>query len=211
MDLTGSALVVDDDKAVGEELRDLLSQAGLDAQWVGSAADALTVLGDRFVQVVFTDLRMPHVDGMELLTKIKAAWPEIQVVMISAHGTVATAVEAMKKGASDFVQKPWDRDEILFVAKKELERSAAAGSAHAPPGTVTLGVSPAMKECDEALTKAAKSTATVLLNSCSSPSCSATRRARSPARSRASRAGSSSRRAGRCSSTSSATSPPTCS
>jgi len=159
--VTASVLVVDDDPAVGKVLEGLLRQAGHDVQWVSSAADALEILDQRFVQLVLSDVRMPNVDGMELLTKIKEGWPEVQVVLMTAHGTVALAVEAMKRGASDFVQKPFERDEILFVVKKELERLAAP-TAPATAG-LTLGVSPAMKECDEQLTRAARSPATVLL------------------------------------------------
>jgi two-component system response regulator AtoC len=158
-----SVLVVDDDPAVGMVLQGLLQQAGHDAQWVGSASAALETLNQRFIGLVISDIQMPNVDGMELLSRIKQGWPEVPVVMITAHGTVAIAVEAMKRGAADFVQKPFERDEILYVVKKELERTQAPASAPMASDGLKLGGSATMRECDEALTRAARSPATVLL------------------------------------------------
>ncbi len=161
MAIAGSVLVVDDDLAVGKVLEGLLRQEGHDAQWVPSATAALDLLNQRFFGLVISDVQMPNIDGMELLTRIKQGWPELPVVMITAHGTVAIAVEAMKRGASDFIQKPFERDEIIFVVQKELTRNATPGPV-ASDG-LKLGTSPAMRECDESLTRAAKSPATVLL------------------------------------------------
>ena len=166
--MTASILVVDDDAAVGKMLRDLISQEGYDVAWVSSASEALETLNQRYIQLVLTDLRMPNIDGMELLQKVRAGWPDVQVVMISAHGTVAVAVEAMKHGASDFIQKPFDREEILRVVKKELARKTGDAvpqptvSAQAAEG-LGLGTARSMRECDEELAKAAKSASTVLL------------------------------------------------
>ncbi len=160
--VSASVLVVDDDAAVGKVLEGLLRQSGYDAHWVSSASAALDALNERFVGLVITDLRMPNVDGLELLSRIKQGWPEVQVVMISAHGTVSLAVEAMKHGASDFIQKPFERDELLYVVKKELERESHPAFNTVSEG-LSLGGSPAMRACDEELTRAARSPATVLL------------------------------------------------
>ncbi|MBS1150979.1 MAG: frgC [Myxococcaceae bacterium] len=156
-------LVVDDDPAVGKVLEGLLRQSGHDAQWVSSASAALEVLDQRFIGLVISDIQMPNMDGLELLTRIKQGWPDVPVVMLTAHGTVTTAVEAMKRGASDFIQKPFERDEILYVVKKELTRNTSAPAEAAPAGGLKLGSSAAMRECDELLTRAARSPATVLL------------------------------------------------
>ncbi|HEY3452002.1 MAG TPA: sigma-54 dependent transcriptional regulator [Myxococcales bacterium] len=161
-------LVVDDDSAVSRVLGALLTQAGIQATLASSGEQALAVLAAQPVDVVVTDLKMPGMSGLDLLGKVQEQWPETPVVLITAHGTVATAVEAMKKGAADFVQKPFERDEILYVVKKAL---AAASHENAHPsrlpaaaqGTTLLGSSPAMRECDERLTRAARGVASVLL------------------------------------------------
>jgi len=118
-----AVLVVDDDAAVSRVLGALLTQAGFQATLASSGEQALNVLAARPIDAVVTDLKMPGLSGLELLGRVQEQWPEIPVVLITAHGTVATAVEAMKKGAADFVQKPFDREEILYVVKKALAAS----------------------------------------------------------------------------------------
>ncbi|HEY5088755.1 MAG TPA: response regulator, partial [Polyangia bacterium] len=110
---SANVLVVDDDPAVGRVLEALLGQAGVACQHVLDAKRAMEVLRERPVDVVVTDLRMPVMSGVELLDEIVERWPEIPVILMTAHGTVEVAVEAMKKGAADFVLKPFDREEIL--------------------------------------------------------------------------------------------------
>ena len=107
---TGNVLIVDDDPAVAKVLSAQLSQAGIGCLHVPSAEAALSLLRERPVDVVITDLRMPGASGIELLDEIVKRWPEIPVVMLTAHGTVGVAVEAMKKGAADFLLKPFDRE-----------------------------------------------------------------------------------------------------
>src|SRR5579883_296784 len=105
---TGSVLVVDDDAAVGAVLEALLVQAGVKATHVPSAARALALLEERPFDVVLTDLRMPGMDGMQLLAKVTQTWPEVPVIVLTAHGSVPLAVEAMRAGATDFLLKPFD-------------------------------------------------------------------------------------------------------
>src|SRR3954464_5918092 len=105
-----TVLLVDDDPAVAKVLAALLGQEGIGAHEVRSAKDALAFLESRPADVILTDLRMPGMDGMELLDRLASGWPEIPVIMLTAHGTVPLAVEAMKRGASDFMQKPFERE-----------------------------------------------------------------------------------------------------
>src|SRR3954454_6720562 len=126
---SGNVLLVDDDPAVGQVLAAILGQAGLSARHVESAALALKALEERPFDLVVSDLRMPGMDGLQLLAAIAKAHPDTPVILLTAHGTVPLAVEAMKAGAVDFVLKPFDRDEILFVVKKAL--AGAAGRVHA--------------------------------------------------------------------------------
>src|SRR5262245_19289251 len=116
-------LVVDDDRAVGLVLVGLLKQAGHDASHVASAEEALARVASRPVEVVVTDLRMPGMDGMELLERLHERAAGVPVILLTAHGTVQTAVEAMKKGAADFLTKPFDRDEVIYTVGKAIAAS----------------------------------------------------------------------------------------
>ena len=156
-----SVLVVDDDPAVGKVLGALLAQAGIKSDHVRDGAQALASLAQHPFEVVITDLRMPKMDGMQLLARISASWPDLPVIMITAHGTIPLAVEAMKAGAMDFVVKPFDREEILYTIRKAL--AAAQPSAVASPSPVQttekfLGASAAMREVQDLIRRAASGT-----------------------------------------------------
>src|SRR5215831_4607946 len=109
-------LVVDDDPSVGEVLGTLIEQdlPQVETRYVKSAEAAIAAISAAAVDVVITDLRMPGVDGMELLARIKREWRDLPVVMMTAYATVKAAIEANRRGADDFVLKPFDRDEIRF-------------------------------------------------------------------------------------------------
>ncbi len=157
-----TVLVVDDDPAVGRVLSGLLTQAGWRSRWVSSGAAALAELQKLPTDLVITDLRMDGMNGLELLARTRAEFPEIPVVVLTAHGTVPIAVEAMKAGAADFLLKPFDREEVLYTVRKALTRSAAAT---APPTgrEQLLGSSPGMQEVLDQLRRVAPSASTVLL------------------------------------------------
>jgi len=163
---TGAVLVVDDDVAVGTVLAALLVQAGMKAAHVTSGAAALESLEARPTDVVVTDLRMPGMDGMQLLARVTARWPDVPVVVLTAHGTIPVAVEAMRAGASDFLLKPFDREQIVYVVRKAIlaarHADGVAGAAPMTPGAL-VSRSPAMREVLDLLARAAKGTATVLL------------------------------------------------
>lgn len=165
---TGSVLIVDDDPAVGKVLGAILRQDGMDAQHVASGVQALTCLESHLPDVVISDLKMPGMDGMALLHAIGERYPELPVILLTAHGTVATAVEAMKRGAADFLLKPFDRDEILFVVRKALQVSEPARAAlPASSGTKTKltpsGMAGAMSDVHATIARAAPTLATVLI------------------------------------------------
>ena len=162
--LTGTLLVVDDDVAVSKVLAALLTQAGLQVHTATSGAAALQLLARHPIDVVVSDVRMPGMDGLQLLAEVQRSWPELPVLLLTAHGTVPLAVEAMKAGAADFVLKPFDRDELLFSVRKALARAERQAVAPAPanPGAF-VGQSRAMAEVQALLARAAASHATVLL------------------------------------------------
>ena len=107
--------IVDDDAAVRESLSFLLGAAGHAVKTFDSAAAFLEALADMSVACVVTDIRMPGVDGLELMRRLTAQGHHAPVIMITGHGDVPLAVEAMKLGAFDFLEKPFD-DEILIAA-----------------------------------------------------------------------------------------------
>jgi two-component system response regulator AtoC len=157
-----TVLVVDDDPAVGRVLSGLLSQAGWRSRWVSSGAAALAELQRLPTDLVITDLRMEGMNGMELLARTRAEFPDIPVVVLTAHGTVPIAVEAMKAGAADFLLKPFDREEVLYTVRKALTHATA--TAARPSGSEQLlGSSPAMQEVLDQLRRVAPGASTVLL------------------------------------------------
>jgi len=161
----GSVLVVDDDPAVGKVLGALLAQAGLESQHVADGEQALATLAARPFEAVISDLRMPGMDGMQLLGRITSGWPDIPVIMITAHGTIPLAVEAMRAGAADFVLKPFDREEILFTVRKALAgaHSSEAADPKSAAQTRFVGGSEPMRQVQEMIRRAASGTATVLI------------------------------------------------
>lgn len=162
-------LIVDDDAAVRQVLCGLLSQDGMIAAEAASAQEAEVQLEKHPVDVVVSDVRMPGLDGLGLLRRIRQHWPEIGVVMLTAHGTIQLAVEAMKSGANEFMLKPFDREEVLFVVRKVGEQSRREGAA--PPrapavldsGAPFVGSAPVMRELSDLVRRAASGTATVLI------------------------------------------------
>ena len=162
-----SVLVVDDDVAIGKVLAALLEQRGYDAAHVTSAEAALEALEKTPYDVVLTDVRMPGMDGLGLLDAISGRFSGLPVVLITAHGSVALAVEAMKRGAADFVQKPFDKEEIAFVIGKALAASKRERAAAPAPPKLTkhgmVGDSKAMHDVFATLRKVAPTNSTVLV------------------------------------------------
>jgi two-component system response regulator AtoC len=158
-------LVVDDDLAMRKVLTALLSQAALDPKHVSSGHDALALLERRPFDLVLTDLQMPGMDGIALLTEIGKRWPDVPVIMLTAHGSVPLAVEAMKAGAAEFMLKPFDREELVFVVQKVLAGAARAMRAAParPTSTKLLAESAAMREVLDLVRRAAPGNSTVLL------------------------------------------------
>ncbi len=120
-----SVLVVDDEVAVAKVLAAQLSQASMDVTVAHSAGAALKVLEERYVELVLSDVRMPGASGMELADLIYERWPDVAVVMITAHGSIELAVEAMKRGASDFLTKPFEREHVVATVRRALALSAS--------------------------------------------------------------------------------------
>ena len=114
-------LVIDDDASLRRVMEMQLEEIGCDVVAVASGNEALAALEEVTPALVITDLRIPGMSGMDLLKLLRADHPELTVIMVTAYGTVRTAVEAMKAGAYDYITKPIDYDELALVVNRALE------------------------------------------------------------------------------------------
>ncbi len=119
--MTARVLVVDDDPGVRYTIREILASEGIEADEAGDGEEALARFEAAQPALVITDLRMPRMDGMELLRRLGARAPSPRVVVITAHGSERQAVEAMKAGAWDYFRKPFENDELLAVVRRAVE------------------------------------------------------------------------------------------
>ena len=123
--------VIDDDTDVRQSLAFLLSTAGLAVRVHDSASAFLKILSEIQDGCIVTDLRMPGVDGIELQRRLAAAGVKLPVIVMTGHGDIALAVEAMKAGAIDFIEKPFDDDVLIAAIKTALARRAGDRERHA--------------------------------------------------------------------------------
>ncbi len=161
-------LIVDDEMNMRLVLSAVLKKEGFEVTSASNGLEALQILKSDKVAVVITDLKMPDMDGMELLTNISAQYPEIPVIMITAHGSIATAVEALKKGAFDYVTKPFDLDDLKNVISKAVKtRTLKESEIFLPPGEIErisiIGTSQKTMEIFDAIRRVAQTTTTVMI------------------------------------------------
>jgi DNA-binding NtrC family response regulator len=117
-----SILVVDDDESLRRITQMQLEEAGYDVLKASNGSEALVLIEEEAPALVITDLKMPGFSGLELLKKVRESNPQITVMMITAFGTVQTAVEAMKAGAYDYITKPIDYEELVLAVNRAMER-----------------------------------------------------------------------------------------
>jgi DNA-binding response OmpR family regulator len=115
-------LIVDDEKNIRMTLSQSLESLGVEMDVAGSGEETLAKLKERDFGVILLDIRMPGMDGMEVLRQVREVRPDIRIIMITAYGTIESAVEAMKLGAADFLQKPFDPDEIRELVSRVMNR-----------------------------------------------------------------------------------------
>ncbi len=113
-------LIVDDEDSIRSSLRRLLEYKGYETLTAEDGPRALELLADKSLDVVLLDIKMPRMDGIEVLQKIRDTRADVSVVMISAHGTIETAVECTKKGAFDFLEKPLDQERLLVTIRNAI-------------------------------------------------------------------------------------------
>jgi len=119
-----TVLIVDDQESIRHALSKMLIKEGYDVLLAGEGDEALETLRKRKVNVILSDLKMPKMDGVQLLKTSKLIRPEVEVILITAHGTIEKAVSAMKDGAYDFITKPFKKIVIANMVKKAVEKQA---------------------------------------------------------------------------------------
>ena len=117
-------LIIDDEKAIRKTLSEILSFEGYKLDEAADGEEGLKKFKDKTFDVVLCDIKMPKIDGIEFLQKAGEVNPDIPIIMISGHGNIETAVEAVKKGAYDFISKPPDLNRLLITIRNAMERNS---------------------------------------------------------------------------------------
>ena len=160
-------LVVDDEEGIRSFVAESLERDAHEVKQVAEGAAALRALESEAFDVVVTDLKMPGIDGMDILRRVRIQWPECEVIVLTAHGTVGTAVEAMKLGARDYLSKPLGSPaELRLIVHRALEHRALLMSPlreRMEPGRQLSFGDPVMSPVLEAVHKVARTQVSVLL------------------------------------------------
>ena len=161
-------LIVDDERAIRNSLGEILSDEGYEVESAEDGASALALVAKEKYDVIFCDIKMPEMDGMEVLDKLVADGCDSAIVMISGHGDIDTAVESIKKGAFDFIQKPLDLNRILITIKNATEKVSLVNETKILKkkvfgGSEMIGESEPMKHIRAIIDKVAPTDARVLI------------------------------------------------
>ncbi|OFW28643.1 MAG: Fis family transcriptional regulator [Acidobacteria bacterium RIFCSPLOWO2_02_FULL_65_29] len=166
-----TVLMIDDDESLRRVVEYNLHEEGYRVLTAADGATGFQAFQAQPVDLVLTDVRMPEMDGLELLTRIKAMQPDLPVIMLTAHGTIHSAVEAMRLGAFDYLTKPFDREQLKAAVRKALEVAALTTENRYLREVVAerfsfanmIAGSRAMRAVTETASRVAQSDATVLL------------------------------------------------
>jgi DNA-binding NtrC family response regulator len=117
-------LVVDDETDFLKTLVNRLDKRNLEVRGVESGEKALEILNERIFDVVILDVKMPGMDGVDVLREIKRKWPLIEVIMLTGHASVESGIEGMRRGAFDYIMKPTDIDDLMDKMRKAFEKKS---------------------------------------------------------------------------------------
>ncbi|GAB4496629.1 MAG: sigma-54 dependent transcriptional regulator [Saprospiraceae bacterium] len=163
-------LIVDDETPIRRTLRDILEFEGYDVDEATDGLECISKVQKEKYDVVITDIKMPKMDGIEALERLQILSPETPVIMVSGHGTIDTAVEAVKKGAFDFISKPPDLNRMLITVRNALERADLVNTTQilrkqvkSSKGVTMIGESGPILEIKKMLEKVAPTDSRVLI------------------------------------------------
>lgn len=161
-------LIIDDEKSIRRTLREILEYENFKVDEAQDGLEGLTMAQKEKFDIILCDIKMPKMDGMEALEKLMDAAVDAPVVMISGHGNIETAVEAVKKGAYDFIQKPLDLNRLLVTIRNAMDKSNLVTETRTLKKKISktydmIGDSPAISKIKEMIDKVAPTDARVLI------------------------------------------------
>jgi two-component system nitrogen regulation response regulator NtrX len=166
--LTGNILIIDDERSIRKTLNEILSYEGFKIEEATDGEEGLKLFSEKTYDVVLCDIKMPKMDGLEFLVKAGEINNDVPVIMISGHGTIETAVDAVKKGAYDYVAKPPDLNRLLITIRNALDKSTLNKETKTLRRRINrvedmIGDSDGMKKIKETIEKVAPTDARVLI------------------------------------------------
>jgi len=166
--LSGNILIIDDERAIRKTLNEILSYEGFKVDEAVDGEEGLKIFGEKNYDVVLCDIKMPKIDGLEFLVKAAEVNADVPVIMISGHGTIETAVDAVKKGAYDYVAKPPDLNRLLITIRNALDKNSLNKEAKVLRKKISgvqemIGESDPIKKIKETVDKVAPTDARVLI------------------------------------------------
>ncbi|GAO43936.1 sigma-54-dependent transcriptional regulator [Flavihumibacter petaseus] len=161
-------LIIDDERAIRKTLGEILSYEGYKIEEASDGEEGLKKFRERTFDVVLCDIKMPKLDGLEFLDKAREANPDVPIIMISGHGTIETAVEAVKKGAFDYISKPPDLNRLLITLRNAMDKTSLVTETRVLKRKVSkvqemIGDSPAIQRIKDTIEKVAPTDARVLI------------------------------------------------
>ncbi|MBR2120425.1 MAG: sigma-54-dependent Fis family transcriptional regulator [Afipia sp.] len=168
--MANDILIVDDEADIRDLVAGILDDEGFKTRTARDSDTALSEISGRRPNLIFLDiwLQGSKLDGLQLLEQIKVNYPEVPIVMISGHGNIETAVAAIKRGAYDFIEKPFKADRLILVANRALETSRLKREVrelkqHAPSSGTLVGRSPCMNQLRQTIDRAAKANSRIMI------------------------------------------------
>ena len=167
--MSNRVLVIDDEGGIREALRQVLEYEDWEVRTATSGGEGITLYSEFRPQVILLDVKMAGLDGLDTLSRLRDLEPPATVVMISGHGTIATAVQATQRGAFDFLEKPLDADRLLVTLRNALQHSALAGENRELRRVLDarypmVGTSPALEEVRALIARVGPTNARVLIH-----------------------------------------------
>jgi DNA-binding NtrC family response regulator len=161
-------LIIDDERAIRKTLGEILSYEGYKIEEASDGEEGLRKFKEKTFDVVLCDIKMPKLDGIEFLDKARETNPDVPIIMISGHGTIETAVEAVKKGAFDYISKPPDLNRLLITLRNAMDKTSLVTETKVLKRKVSkvqemIGDSPAIQRIKDTIEKVAPTDARVLI------------------------------------------------